>query len=96
MGNLVYGCNAYQVYNRSSVVFEFGGAAFNIAAVLETDAYKELKDECLSLQSELLKAVAGYEEGSNSTGGAKSQSVWAQLSDGGGDTSSRHVRQRTT
>ncbi|KAF3509602.1 hypothetical protein F2Q69_00000897 [Brassica cretica] len=82
-----------KVYNRSSVVFEFG---FNIAAVLETDAYQQLKDECLSLQSELLKAVAGYEEASNSTGGAKSQSVWAQLSDGGGDTSSRHVRQRTT
>lgn len=75
------------------------GCAFNIAAVLETDAYKEMKDECLTLQSELLKAVAGYEEGSNSSGEAKSHSVWAQLSDGGGsggDISSRHVRQRTT
>ncbi|XP_010493218.1 PREDICTED: BTB/POZ and MATH domain-containing protein 5 [Camelina sativa] len=70
--------------------------AENLAAVLETDAYKQMKDECVTLQSELLKAVAGQEEGSNSTGGAKSQSVWAQLSDGGGDTSSRHVRQRTT
>lgn len=72
------------------------GVTFNITAVLETDAYKEMKDECLTLQSELLKAVAGYEEGSNSSGEAKSQSVWAQLSDGGGDISSRHVRQRTT
>lgn len=70
--------------------------ALDIAAVLETDAYQQMKDECVTLQSELLKAVAGHEEGSNSTGGAKSQSVWAQLSDGGGDTTSRHVRQRTT
>ncbi|CAN7121750.1 hypothetical protein BRARA_B00921 [Brassica rapa] len=73
--------------------------AENLAAVLETDAYKEMKDECLTLQSELLKAVAGYEEeGSHSSGEDKSQSVWAQLSDGGGgggDISSRHVRQRT-
>lgn len=68
----------------------------DIAAVLETDAYQQMKDECVTLQSELLKAVAGHEEGSNTSGGAKSQSVWAQLSDGGGDTTSRHVRQRTT
>lgn len=75
---------------------DFGWVAFNITAVLETDAYKEMKDECLTLQSELLKAVAGYEEeGSHSSGEDKSQSVWAQLSDGGGDISSRHVRQRT-
>ncbi|KFK26316.1 hypothetical protein AALP_AA8G231700 [Arabis alpina] len=83
----------YNAAELKSVCLKF--TAENLAAVLETDAYKELKDECLSLQSELLKAVAGYEDGSNSTGGAKSQSVWAQLSDGGGDTSSRHVRQRT-
>ncbi|CAN8244247.1 unnamed protein product [Cochlearia groenlandica] len=70
--------------------------AENLAAVLETDAYQEMKDECLTLQSELLKAVAGHGESSSSSGGAKSQSVWAQLSDGGGDTSSRNVRQRTT
>ncbi|CAH8355403.1 unnamed protein product [Eruca vesicaria subsp. sativa] len=64
--------------------------------VLETDAYQQLKDDCLSLKSELLKEVAGYEDDSNSRGWAKSQSVWAQVSDSGGDTSSRHVRQRTT
>ncbi|CDY71585.1 BnaCnng73550D [Brassica napus] len=72
--------------------------AENLAAVLETDGYQQQKDECLSLQSELLKAVAAFEESSHSIGGAMSLSVWAQLSDGGGggDTSSRHVRQRTT
>ncbi|CAF1698135.1 unnamed protein product [Brassica napus] len=84
----------YKATELKDVCLKF--TAENLAAVLETDAYQQLKDECLSLQSELLKAVAGYEEASNSTGGAKSQSVWAQLSDGGGDTSSRHVRQRTT
>ncbi|KAH0860419.1 hypothetical protein HID58_088680 [Brassica napus] len=66
--------------------------AENLAAVLETDGYQQQKDECLSLQSELLKAVAAFEESSHSIGGAMSLSVWAQLSDGGGggDTSSRH------
>uniref|UniRef100_A0A1J3K073 BTB/POZ and MATH domain-containing protein 5 n=1 Tax=Noccaea caerulescens TaxID=107243 RepID=A0A1J3K073_NOCCA len=85
----------YNAKELKSVCLRF--TAENLAAVLETDGYQQLKDECLTLQSELLKAVAGYEEGSsNSTGGAKSQSVWGQLSDGGGDTTSRHVRQRTT
>ncbi|KAL0735379.1 hypothetical protein Bca4012_011589 [Brassica carinata] len=86
----------YKATELKSVCLKF--TAENLAAVLETDGYQQLKDECLSLQSELLKAVAGYKESSNSRGAAKSQSVWAQLSDGsgGGDTSSRHVRQRTT
>ncbi|KAF8087877.1 hypothetical protein N665_0564s0012 [Sinapis alba] len=87
----------YKATELKSVCLIF--TAENLAAVLETDAYKEMKDECLTLQSELLKAVAGYEEGSNSSGEAKSQSVWAQLSEGGGggeDISSRYVRQRTT
>ncbi|KAG2300858.1 hypothetical protein Bca52824_037330 [Brassica carinata] len=88
----------YKATELKSVCLKF--TAENLAAVLETDAYQQQKDECLSLQSELLKAVAGYEESSNSI--AKSLSVWAQLSEGGGggggggDTSSRHVRQRTT
>ncbi|CDY16586.1 BnaC09g36870D [Brassica napus] len=86
----------YKATELKSVCLKF--TAENLAAVLETDGYQQQKDECLSLQSELLKAVAGYEESSNSI--AKSLSVWAQLSEGGGcgggDTSSRHVRQRTT
>ncbi|KAL2927697.1 BTB/POZ and MATH domain-containing protein 4 [Bienertia sinuspersici] len=46
-----------------------------------------------SLQSELLKTVAGCEDDCSSAGG-KSRSVWAQLSDGG-DTNDRRVRPRT-
>ncbi|CAN8252490.1 unnamed protein product [Cochlearia groenlandica] len=87
----------YNAKELKSVCLKF--AAENLAAVLETDGYQQLKEESLSLQSELLKAVAGYDEGSNNSteGGAKSRSVWGQLSDGGGgDTSSRNVRQRTT
>ncbi|XP_010520490.1 PREDICTED: BTB/POZ and MATH domain-containing protein 5 [Tarenaya hassleriana] len=70
--------------------------AENLAAVLQTEGYEYVKDHCPKLQSELLKTVAGYEEASISIscgGGGKSQSVWAQLSDGG-DTSSRRGRQR--
>ncbi|KAF3564732.1 hypothetical protein DY000_02018294 [Brassica cretica] len=93
---LLAAADKYKATELKSVCLKF--TAENLAAVLETDGYQQQKDECLSLQSELLKAVAGYEESSHSIGGAKSLSVWAQLSDGGGggDTSSRHVRQRTT
>ncbi|WZZ90558.1 hypothetical protein YC2023_119137 [Brassica napus] len=93
---LLAAADKYKATELKSVCLKF--TAENLAAVLETDGYQQQKDECLSLQSELLKAVAGYEESSNSI--AKSLSVWAQLSEGGGcgggDTSSRHVRQRTT
>ncbi|KAF9599515.1 hypothetical protein IFM89_038735 [Coptis chinensis] len=53
---------------------------------------KYLKENCPSLQSELLKTVAGCEE-ECSSGGGKSRRG-AQLSDGG-DTNGRRVRQRT-
>ncbi|THG04372.1 hypothetical protein TEA_025709 [Camellia sinensis var. sinensis] len=62
-------------------------------AVMRSDGFEYLKENCPSLQSELLKTVAGCEEDCSS-GGGKSRSVWAQLSDGG-DTNSRRVRQRT-
>ncbi|KAK3036158.1 hypothetical protein RJ639_029895 [Escallonia herrerae] len=62
-------------------------------AVLRSDGFEYLKESCPSLQSELLKAVAGCEEDCSS-GGGKSRSVWAQLSDGG-DANGRRVRQRT-
>ncbi|KAF5937577.1 hypothetical protein HYC85_025083 [Camellia sinensis] len=68
-------------------------AAENLAAVMRSDGFEYLKENCPSLQSELLKTVAGCEEDCSS-GGGKSRSVWAQLSDGG-DTNSRRVRQRT-
>ena len=63
-----------------------------IAAVMRSDGFEYLKENCPSLQSELLKTVAGCEEDCGSVG--KSRSVWAQLSDGG-DTNGRRVRQRT-
>ncbi|EEF28528.1 Speckle-type POZ protein, putative [Ricinus communis] len=62
-------------------------AAENLAAVMRSDGFEYLKENCPLLQSELLKTVAGCEE-ECSSGGGKSRSVWAQLSDGG-DTNGR-------
>jgi len=72
-----------------SVCLKF--AAENLSAVIRTEGFDYLKDNCISLQSEILRTVAGCEEPCSS--GVKSQSVWAQLSDGG-DTSGRRVRPR--
>ncbi|PIA54058.1 hypothetical protein AQUCO_00900556v1 [Aquilegia coerulea] len=68
-------------------------AAENLAAVMRSNGFEYLKENCPSLQSELLKTVAGCEE-ECSSGGGKTRSVWAQLSDGG-ETNGRRVRQRT-
>lgn len=57
------------------------------AAVMETDGFELLKENCPLLQSELLKTVAGTEE--ELSGGGKSRSVWAQFSDGGDTTDRR-------
>ncbi|MBA0687076.1 hypothetical protein Goari_014639 [Gossypium aridum] len=62
------------------------------SAVMRSDGFEYLKENCPSLQSELLKTVAGCEE--EFSGGGKSRSVWAHLSDGG-DTINRSVRQQT-
>ncbi|KAJ6810733.1 BTB/POZ and MATH domain-containing protein 4-like [Iris pallida] len=67
-------------------------AAENLSAVMRTNGFADLKENCPSLQSELLKIIAGCEEDTSS--GGKSRSVWAQLSDGG-DSSGRRVRPRT-
>ncbi|XP_066389165.1 BTB/POZ and MATH domain-containing protein 5-like isoform X1 [Miscanthus floridulus] len=67
-------------------------SAENLSAVMRTDGFIYLKDNCPSLQSEILKTVAGCEDQCSSVG--KSQSVCGQLSDGG-DSSVRRVRQRT-
>ncbi|XP_052162675.1 BTB/POZ and MATH domain-containing protein 5-like [Oryza glaberrima] len=67
-------------------------AAENLSAVIRTEGFDYLKDNCPSLQSEILRTLAGCEEECSS--GGKSQSVWGQLSDGG-DTSGRRVRPRT-
>lgn len=68
-------------------------AAENLSAVMRSSGFEYLKENCPSLQSELLKIIAGCEE-ECSSGGGKSRSVWAQLSDGG-DSNGRRVRQRT-
>ncbi|KHG25171.1 BTB/POZ and MATH domain-containing 4 -like protein [Gossypium arboreum] len=62
------------------------------SAVMRSDGFEYLKENCPTLQSELLKTVAGCEE--EFSGGGKSRSVWAHLSDGG-DTINRSVRQQT-
>lgn len=61
------------------------------AAVMQSDGFEYLKENCPLLQSELLKTVAGCEE--DFSGGGKSRSVWAQFSDGG-DTNERSIRQQ--
>ncbi|XP_057954654.1 BTB/POZ and MATH domain-containing protein 4 [Malania oleifera] len=81
----------YHATELKTVCLRF--AAENLAAVMRSDGFEYLKENCPSLQSELLKTVAGCEEDCSS-GGGKSRSVWAQLSDGG-DTNGRRVRQRT-
>ncbi|CAN6170694.1 unnamed protein product [Urochloa humidicola] len=68
-----------------SVCLKF--AAENLSAVIRTEGFTYLKDNCPSLQSEILRTVAGC----SSVG--KSQSELGQLSDGG-DTSGRRVRPR--
>eukprot|EP00250_Pteridium_aquilinum_P013573 c21428_g1_i1 orf=351-1586(-) len=63
-------------------------AASNLAAVLHSDGFEHLRESCPSLQSEILRTVAGVEDDA-------SKSTWAQLSDGG-DANGRRVRQRTS
>ncbi|PIN06132.1 Speckle-type POZ protein SPOP [Handroanthus impetiginosus] len=81
----------YHAAELKAVCLRF--AAENLAAVMRSDGFEYLKENCPALQSELLKTVAGCDEDCSS-GGGKSRSVWAQLSDGG-DTTGRRVRQRT-
>lgn len=68
-------------------------AAENLAGVMRSKGFEYLKEKCPSLQSELLKTVAGFEDDSTSSSGGKSRSVWAQLSDGT-DINGRRVRSR--
>ncbi|XP_055818788.1 BTB/POZ and MATH domain-containing protein 4-like [Solanum dulcamara] len=81
----------YHATELKAVCLRF--AAENLAAVMQSDGFEYLKENCPSLQSELLKTVAGCDDDCSS-GGGKSRSVWAQLSDGG-DTNGRRVRHRT-
>ncbi|KAE9606241.1 hypothetical protein Lal_00025033 [Lupinus albus] len=80
-------CHATEL---KSVCLKF--AAQNLAAVMRSEGFESMKENCPRLQSEILMTIAGCEVDSCSAGD-KSQSVWAQLSDGG-DVNSRRVKQR--
>ncbi|KAM1635657.1 hypothetical protein ACFX13_013966 [Malus domestica] len=80
----------YRAMDLKSVCLKF--AAENLVAVMESDGFEYLKENCPLLQSELLKTVAGCDE--ELSGGEKTRSVWGQFSEGG-DTNDRSVRQRT-
>ncbi|KAF9615974.1 hypothetical protein IFM89_027400 [Coptis chinensis] len=73
-----------------SVCLKF--AAENLGAVMRSNGLKYLKKKLPITAVGTWKAVAGCEE-ECSSGGGKSQAMWAQLSDG--DTNGRRVRQRT-
>nr|GLL43278.1 BTB/POZ and MATH domain-containing protein 4 [Ipomoea trifida]GMD64824.1 BTB/POZ and MATH domain-containing protein 4-like [Ipomoea batatas]GME06455.1 BTB/POZ and MATH domain-containing protein 4-like [Ipomoea batatas] len=91
VANILALADSYHATELKAVCLRY--AAENLSAVMQSDGFEYLKEHCPSLQSELLKTVAGCEDDCSS-GGAKSRSVWAQLSDGG-DTNGRRVRQRT-
>ncbi|CAL9152822.1 unnamed protein product [Musa hybrid cultivar] len=64
-------------------------AAENLAAVMRSSGFEQLKDNSPALQSELLTTIAGCDEEYK-----KSRSDWGQLSDGE-DSSGRRIRPRT-
>ncbi|EFJ18344.1 hypothetical protein SELMODRAFT_443336 [Selaginella moellendorffii] len=68
-------------------------AASNLAAVIQSDGFDYLKESCPSLQSELLRTVAGVEGGDDDElrPGSKRRSVWTHLADGT-DGTGRRVR----
>ncbi|RVW81718.1 BTB/POZ and MATH domain-containing protein 4 [Vitis vinifera] len=66
---------------------KLGSTVLGLSAVMRSEGFNYLKENFPALQSEILKTVAGCEEDCSS-GGGKTRSVWAQLSDGG-DTNGR-------
>ncbi|MCO5606361.1 hypothetical protein L7F22_060549 [Adiantum nelumboides] len=62
--------------------------AANLLGVIRSDGFKHLRESCPSLQSEILRTVAGVDE-------EAAKSTWAQLSDGT-DANGRRVRQKTS
>ncbi|EFJ27819.1 hypothetical protein SELMODRAFT_270271 [Selaginella moellendorffii] len=66
-------------------------AASNLAVVMQSDGFEYLRESCPSLQSELLKTVAGVEE--EAKAGTKNRTVWTHVADGG-DGLGRRVRQK--
>ncbi|CAH9115430.1 unnamed protein product [Cuscuta epithymum] len=93
VANILALADKYHATELKAVCLRY--AAENLPAVMQSDGFEYLKENCPSLQSELLKTVAGCDDDCKSGGVLKSQSVWAQLSDGGGDSNGRRVRQRS-
>ncbi|GMN47102.1 hypothetical protein TIFTF001_016287 [Ficus carica] len=58
---------------------------------MRSDGFEHLKESCPSMQSELLKVIAGCDDDCSS-GGGKTRSVWAQLSDGGDTNVARRAK----
>ncbi|XP_028766858.1 BTB/POZ and MATH domain-containing protein 4 [Neltuma alba] len=67
----------YHATELKSICLKF--AAENLVAVMQSDSFEYLKENCPLLQSELLKTVAGCEDEFSGEGKC---SVWAQFSDG--------------
>ncbi|KAI3877405.1 hypothetical protein MKX03_026462 [Papaver bracteatum] len=88
--------DSYHATELKAVCLKF--AAENLAAVMRSNGFEYLKENCPALQSELLKIVAGCEDDCSSGGGGgggKSRSVWGQLSDSEDGNNGRRVRQRS-
>ncbi|KAK9059101.1 hypothetical protein SSX86_021720 [Deinandra increscens subsp. villosa] len=93
VGRILALADTYHAMELKAICLRF--VSENLAAVMRSEGFEHLKTNHPALQSEILKTVAGCEEGySSGGGGGKTTSVCAQLSDGG-DTNSRRVRQRT-
>ncbi|KAF3529009.1 hypothetical protein DY000_02043959 [Brassica cretica] len=94
VANILALADRYNASALKSVCLKF--AAENLIAVMRSDGFDYLREHCPSLQSELLKTVAGCEEelSGGGGGGGKTRSVWGQFSDGGADTNERSVRQQ--
>ncbi|PON39555.1 Voltage dependent potassium channel [Trema orientale] len=90
VANILALADRYNATDLKSICLKF--AAENLLAVMESDGFEYLKENCPLLQSELLKTVAGCEE--ERSGEGKSQSVWAQFSDND-DTNNLSVRLQT-
>ncbi|KAI4319672.1 hypothetical protein MLD38_033247 [Melastoma candidum] len=68
----------HHAVDLKSICLKF--AAENLVAVMRSDGFEYLKEKCPSLQSEILKAVAGCDE--EHSGGGKSQDTCPQFSSG--------------
>ncbi|KAM0030398.1 putative chromatin remodeling & transcription regulator BTB-POZ-MATH family [Helianthus debilis subsp. tardiflorus] len=91
VGRILAFADTYHAMELKAICLRF--ASENLAGVMRSDGFEYLKANHPALQSEILKTVAGSEEGysSGGGGGGKTMSVCAQLSDGG-DSNSRRVR----